>query len=130
MFPGEIMSRFIRLSKTQVEQLFRCAQDMSEDIADGLVCPRCGSSFPKDEIENKDVHYGRYMYTCPVCHQASPSTAFGETPNQNPEPPPSLPKRKVHLVNTGNTPTGVRLDNNPIAQRVNIAPSPGISRIV
>ena len=125
------MSRFRRLSQSEVASLYRCAQEQGVlETVGQIVCPRCGGPFPKDQIEEKRVQYGRYMYTCPLCHKPSPSTAFGEVEDQPFEPPPPRPQRRVFLDNTTGIGMGVNLTNNPTALRVNPIPRPGTSTIV
>ena len=121
------MSRFRKLSEAEVSGLYRCAQELEQ--GGGIVCPRCETTFPKDQIENKRIQYGRYMYTCPACHKPSPSTAFGEAPDQAFEPPPPRPQRRVFLDNTTGIGTGVNLTDNQIAHRVHLTPRPGITTI-
>lgn len=109
------MSRFRRLSSSQVDQMYRQAQEVVPGVLMG--CPKCQQWFPREEVKKTRsgrIVPGGYAITCPRCDQETSARHFGY---QYPDQAKDLGR-------------GVRLDNNEIAQRVHLSPSPGITTIV
>lgn len=117
------MSRFRRLSQSEVSSLYRHAQ--METSGDALKCPNpsCPSNAPAlpdqpppptftmSDVEKKGA-YGRYMYTCPICGWKDISRRFSK---------PTLDGQGIGK--------GTRLDNNETAQKVTLTPNLGITTI-
>ena len=111
------MSRFRRLSQSEIEGLYRHAQEVNEGTH--LGCPACQQWFPRSSVqETRKGKYvpGRFRITCPLCGAQSPAMSFSY---YYPEQDPKFPKRGW----------GTRLDNSNVAQRVNPSAPPGITTI-
>ena len=108
------MSRFRRLSDTEVAGLLRHAQEVSSGVQMG--CPKCRQWFRQDDVQKTRsgrIVPGGYAITCPLCGGESAARHFSY---QYPEQASDIGR-------------GVRLDNNEIAHRVHLTPGPGITTI-